>query len=190
MESGRKNDAWVLWLSGVFAVAAIGVFGFALVYRDTQIESPPVLSRSVASTPAATSGEFGVVRVVDGDTITVVGSDRIDLSIRLRGIDAPELGQPYGFESKQALDALVSSAAVRLDKPDKGKYGRYVANVFKGDTWINGRMVAGGHAWCDQMNSRSEELCAAETEARLAHRGLWAAPDDPIAPWDWRARRK
>jgi endonuclease YncB( thermonuclease family) len=40
-----------------------------------------------------------VVRVSDGDTITVLEGGR-QYKIRLEGIDAPELGQAYGRVSK------------------------------------------------------------------------------------------
>jgi endonuclease YncB( thermonuclease family) len=37
-----------------------------------------------------------VVGVHDGDTLTALTDDKRELKVRLHGIDAPELGQPFG----------------------------------------------------------------------------------------------
>lgn len=46
-----------------------------------------------------------VVGVHDGDTLTLLVSHQ-QVKVRLVGIDAPELAQPYGQKAKQALSAL------------------------------------------------------------------------------------
>jgi len=142
-----------------------------------------------AVTNAPVAGEFNVVRIVDGDSITLVGTDGLEISVRLRGIDAPELGQPYGFESKQALQTLLKPGTVALSQPEKGKYGRYVADVYLGDAWVNQMMVSEGHAWCDQVTSFNRTLYSAEQQAKAQGKGLWASPE-PYPPWIWRAERK
>jgi micrococcal nuclease len=48
-----------------------------------------------------------VVGVHDGDTITALTDDKRQLKVRLHGIDAPELGQPFGQASKRAMSDLV-----------------------------------------------------------------------------------
>jgi endonuclease YncB( thermonuclease family) len=76
-----------------------------------------------------------LLRVIDGDTILV----RIDLgfetfrreTIRLRGIDTPELRTEEGKEARQfVVDALgnIKGLVVRTYKTDV--YGRYVGDVF------------------------------------------------------------
>ena len=58
----------------------------------------------VASTHAGTHQIEGrIVGVHDGDTITLLDVDNRQHKIRLDGIDAPELGQPFGRASKQHL---------------------------------------------------------------------------------------
>ena len=47
--------------------------------------------------PVAVSGETlvgKVVKVADGDTVTVLDADRVQHRVRLAGIDAPESNQP------------------------------------------------------------------------------------------------
>ena len=55
-----------------------------------------------------------VVGVHDGDTLTALTADRTQLKVRLHGIDAPELGQPFGQASKRALSGLVFGKQVTL----------------------------------------------------------------------------
>jgi predicted nuclease of restriction endonuclease-like (RecB) superfamily len=78
----------------------------------------------------------GVVeRVVDGDTLEV----RIDLgfdvwrveTIRLRGIDTPELGSQPGRQAKKFVaERLEEAPFVGLKTYKTDKYARYIADVF------------------------------------------------------------
>ena len=55
-----------------------------------------------------------VVKVVDGDTITVQDVMGRKHRIRLAGIDAPEMNQPYGLHSKNNLMSLVDGEMVTV----------------------------------------------------------------------------
>ncbi len=55
-----------------------------------------LLAVLVASELYAATLEGRVVRVHDGDTITVLDASRKQYKIRLAGIDAPELNQAFG----------------------------------------------------------------------------------------------
>ena len=59
----------------------------------------------IASPLFALSGK--VVSIHDGDTITVL-QDKQQVKVRLFGIDAPELNQPYGKKSKRFLSNLIT----------------------------------------------------------------------------------
>ncbi len=63
-----------------------------------------------------------VVKVADGDSITVLDNTNIQHRIRLQGIDAPEKGQPYGNASRKHLASLVAGKRVRIEYH---KYDRY-----------------------------------------------------------------
>jgi endonuclease YncB( thermonuclease family) len=190
MRPTTKSNSWVLWLTAAFVLVAVAVFAFALIrHRQRRAATASAEVLPAEQQPAQHSGEFRVVRVADGDTLTLMGSDGIELTVRLRGIDAPELGQPYGYEAKEALQRIVQSANVRLDEPTKEKYGRYLANVFAGELWINKAMIQSGDAWCDQVNAFDRSLYSTEREARDAKRGLWSTTN-PTPPWIWRAEAK
>lgn len=53
-----------------------------------------------------------VVRVTDGDTITILDADKIQHKVRLAGIDAPEKAQAFGERSRDSLEDLVAGRSV------------------------------------------------------------------------------
>jgi micrococcal nuclease len=127
-----------------------------------------------------------VIKVTDGDTLTLRTSDRREYSIRLYGIDAPEHDQPYGKTSSMALARMVINREVKVRVEDIDRYSRLVGTIeFEGDN-INLAMVRDGNAWWYKQYSRSNrELEAAEASAKENRIGLWAN-DKPVAPWSWR----
>jgi len=54
-----------------------------------------------------------VVKVADGDTITVL-HDSEQIKIRLAGIDAPEKAQPFGSAAKQSMSEMLFGKEVRV----------------------------------------------------------------------------
>src|SRR5689334_9076764 len=56
-----------------------------------------------------------VIRVQDGDSITVLDADNNQHRIRINGIDAPEKGQPFGDRSRQSMANMVAGKDVTAD---------------------------------------------------------------------------
>ena len=132
--------------------------------------------------------EAVVVSVYDGDTITVRTDETI--KIRLYGIDSPELKQPFGQVSKQALSKLVFGKNVTI-KPDKrDRYGRTIARVVSDGRDVSMQMVETGMAhWYQQYAKHDTELQSAQTKAKSTKLGVWSAPDT-IVPWEYRKQKK
>src|SRR4051812_14645673 len=124
-----------------------------------------------------------VVGVSDGDTITVLSNGNDQTKIRLHGIDTPESKQAFGAVAKRTLSQLVYGSHVRVVSVDTDRYGRVVAEIYKGETWINLELVKRGMAWVYLQYSRDPALLAAEEEARTARTGLWR-DREPVAPWE------
>jgi endonuclease YncB( thermonuclease family) len=128
-----------------------------------------------------------VVAVKDGDTIEVLRSGQA-VTVRLHGIDAPEMGQPFGRNAKQAASSYVFGKAVRVEVTDVDRYGRAVGRVRVQGGSLNAMLVRDGLAWWYRRYAPSDtELERLERQARNANRGLWSAPG-PVPPWDWRDR--
>ena len=80
---------------------------------------------------AQTAGLSGkVVRVSDGDSITVLDSGNRQHKIRLMGIDAPEKAQPFGTKSRESLSSMVAGRHVTVAWQKKDRYGRVLGVVF------------------------------------------------------------
>ena len=67
--------------------------------------------------------------VLDGDTLSVV-SDQGYHRVRVAGVDAPELSQPYGLEAARVMRKLVQGQTVQVSVVEEDKYGREVGRVF------------------------------------------------------------
>jgi endonuclease YncB( thermonuclease family) len=130
-----------------------------------------------------------VVSVHDGDTVLCLDGDNTQRKVRLVGIDAPEIGQPFGTKSRDGLRALVLRKSVLVHEHGEDRYGRTLGSleVDGGDVAL--LMLSSGLAWQFTRYSDDEVLAAAEDEARAARRGLWA-DREPVPPWDWRATER
>ncbi len=127
-----------------------------------------------------------VMAITDGDTLTVREEDGAQHTIRLAGIDAPELGQRFGATAREALRPKVHYRMVRVDiNAHEFVWYRLVGRVYVGERFINAEMVRDGFAWRDVQHDSAREFTAAEAEARKHRRGLWA-DKDPMPPWEWR----
>jgi ATP-dependent hsl protease ATP-binding subunit hslU len=122
-----------------------------------------------------------VVSVHDGDTITILAQKK-QIKIRLFGIDAPELKQPYGKKSKQFLSNLIAGQIVEVKENGNDRYGRTIGTISLNGEDINAQMVENGYAWAYRRFSK--KYAPQESEAKFEKRGLWR--DDPIPPWVFR----
>ena len=134
------------------------------------------------------------MRVTDGDTITLLDVENRQHKIRLDGIDAPELGQPFGRASKQHLAELLASREAAAECSKIGRYRREVCRVMVGGADAGLAQVRAKMAWFfrryakELPRDRHQQHADAEAQARADRRGLWANAD-PVPPWDWRAER-
>lgn len=135
-----------------------------------------------------------VVGVSDGDTVKVLDINRVQHTVRLMGIDAPEKAQPFGQNSKQSLAELVYRQQVHVEWNKKDKYGRIVGKIRTPDgTDVCLAQVRRGMAWhykqyeAEQSPADRLRYREAEASARLAGLGLWR-DQAPVPPWEWRKR--
>lgn len=153
----------------VAACLAVGVSALAGVSTvDARSDAVPSAAR--------------VARVVDGDTIVVVGGRRI----RLVQIDSPEVGtgECYSRAAAKALRKLIPDGTAvtlesdpALDQVDR--YGRLLRYVRRGKLNVNLELVKRGAAapwFYDGARGRyAAALMRAATDAKAARVGLWGA---------------
>lgn len=161
---------------------------------------------------SAQAESFGakVIVVMDGDTVMVL-RDGHKLKVRLGNIDAPEKGQDFGEQSRDALLEMVGRKEVQIDSQAVDQYGRIVGTISVGGLNVNREQVKRGMAWAVPRWRKSRRTAVEssdgqasdgippasvssdktyielQNDARKARRGLWAQ-DHPQAPWQWRAQ--
>lgn len=131
-----------------------------------------------------------VIKVADGDTLTILTADKEQTKVRLAAIDAPEKAQPFGERSKHSLSAMCFGKSATIDVVDLDRYGRTVGVVTCDGVEVNRTQVSRGMAWAYRKHIKGFEfLIEEERKARSLKSGLWADPD-PTPPWEWRKARK
>lgn len=136
-----------------------------------------------------------VVSVADGDTITVLDSQKTQHKIRLQGIDAPERAQAFGNKSKQSLHEMVHGKQVTVDYQKKDKYGRVVGKILLNSTDVCLEQLKRGMAWHykqyanEQPKEDRETYSLAEHQAKTELIGLWK-DKQPVPPWEFRKQNK
>lgn len=144
-------------------------------------------------TPVAVFGETlvgKVVKVADGDTVTVLDADQVQHRVRLAGIDAPESNQPFGQAAKEALVKRVAGRTVAVEWHKRDQYDRLIGKVISDGTDAGLAQVRAGLAWWYRRFATEQTPVDrtiyedAEAKAKASRRGLWSGPD-PVAPWDW-----
>ena len=134
---------------------------------------------------------YQVTQVQDGDTFKVKIGRHIE-TVRMLGIDTPETVDPrkpvqcYGKEASEKTKSLLTGQQVYLklnpNREEKDKYGRYLAYVFLGNTFVNELLLREGHAREYTFGTpyqHQKEFRDIEKEEKKAAKGLWAACEAP-----------
>lgn len=214
---GKSKSRWLPWRNLLIGLLAVSLYQYVTEGRlswplqlydkvsevlQDYIDRPSASWREAsdkleelgAAREGAPIPEFGlhgkVVRVADGDTLSLLDSNNRQHKIRLHGIDTPEREQAHGKAAWDALADMVDGRRVDVVVLGEDSYGRTDGTIYLGDTNINLAMVAAGHAWWYRYYAPDNHLLEdAERQARKAKLGLWARPD-PIPPWDWRRQQR
>lgn len=127
-----------------------------------------------ARAPQELRGHAG--RVVDGDTLWFTPRDGgRRMKLRLQGLDAPELCQRWGPQSRDALAALVRGRELRVRVITRDDYGRRLVRLSDAQGRDLGeRLVREGAAWADGWRGRPGPYDQAERAAREQRLGLHA----------------
>ena len=127
------------------------------------------------------------IRVVDGDTIRAEAKGE-EIKIRLVEIDAPEINQPFGAQSKNFLNRLLYGKDVTLIAQGEDRYGRTLGAIYANGESANALMIKSGFAWVYDRYVKDSSLYKYQDQAKAENLGLWRAKD-PIAPWVWRKQK-
>jgi endonuclease YncB( thermonuclease family) len=120
-------------------------------------------------------GYYNVGTIIDGDTFKLTDGK----SVRLIGIDTPEIDERCGTEAKQQLSSLISGKNVYLEKDvsETDQYDRLLRYVYADGIFVNDRLVYNGYAYAVRYppdTKYSNQLEDSENSAESSGRGcLW-----------------
>lgn len=128
----------------------------------------------------------GVVSyVVDGDTVWVrpEGGGK-PLSIRVDGIDAPEICQPGGAAARDALMRRALGQRVSVHRRLHDDYGRQLARLVLDGDDLGEWLVTQGLAWSYRYRNNPGPYARQQGQAEAARRGLFspAQGQRPVYP--------
>jgi micrococcal nuclease len=201
-----------LSLGGIFLLFLLFFAIISSIHPDTISSTGDTISTEdmISSTEDITSTEDTITwaedtllctAVIDGDTFRLETGE----TVRLIGIDVPELSQPGGEKSREYLTHLILNKGVTLEKgyEDRDKYNRLLRFVYIDDVCINEEMIRQGYAEARYMSSedtRREHYLKLEMEAEIAKAGLWSENifqprsnlrwEDKIPVIDWKDAHK
>ncbi|MDF7676374.1 thermonuclease family protein [Neisseriaceae bacterium ESL0693] len=137
-----------------------------------------------------------VVSVHDGDTLRIEDTQGRIHKIRLSNIDAPEIRQAYGTDSRDALTAQVYGQMVDINVINIDRYQREVGQILLQGQDINLWMLRHGYAWHYESIAKKQQNPLAYTQyqraqllAQQQRLGLWCQ-SHPVAPWQFRHHAK
>jgi len=136
-----------------------------------------------------------VVSVRDGDTLTILDSNKRQRKIRLAGVDAPEKGQASGFRSKERLVKMLYDREVVIEGSKKDRDGSLTAKVFVDGHDVGLEQIRAGLAWwcraCAEEQTPEDRAIyeLAENAARRRKLRLWRDAE-PVPPWEWRRQKR
>jgi micrococcal nuclease len=133
-------------------------------------------------------GSYQVERVVDGDTLVLVGGHRV----RLIGVNTPETVapdrpvEPWGPEASAFTRSFVGDQSVRLqlDRERIDQHGRHLAYVWNGNRLLNEELIRAGLGryepqfyYSPTMKRRFQK---AQDSARRDGVGIWSETKNSI----------
>ena len=181
---GRVMAHAGLWLIGPWVALVAGSVAWAEV-------GPPPLQPVDQSTNLGTPASQWVgwvTKVVDGDTLHVQPAQGgASQKLRIKGIDAPEVCQAWGMQSREALARLVWGQRVTVQLNDVDDHGRWLAQVFVNGEDVGARLVAQGHAWSYQFRRDPGPYAFQQQQAAINRLGLFGQPQ-AMRPREFRQR--
>ena len=175
----------IMGVSPSFIVLTLGIMLFVCWWQSVRLDR--LIGRE---------SQLYMRRVLDGDTFLANTEDGYLVKVRLRAVDAPELDQPYGKESSQALRSLLMAPHTDVVSfiHERDFDGRYIADVFTQTAvsefrYVQAKMVRSGLAWHYGAFDRRVKLKEMMENATAAKVGLWKDPD-PLPPWRFRREKE
>lgn len=135
-----------------------------------------------------TSGK--VIKISDGDTITVLLKGNTQKKLRLAEVDCPESGQAFGKNAKQFTSSKVFGKIITFSETNTDRYGRSIAKVYyDNDKYLSKELIKAGMGWWYFSYSKDDSLGKLQDKAQQNKIGLWQDVH-AVAPWEYRKQKR
>jgi endonuclease YncB( thermonuclease family) len=118
-----------------------------------------------------------VFRVISGDQLVLIDPENALHTVRLAGIQAPQVGRPFGADARTHLRTLLLGRFTLVDYKRRDSAKRILGKVTYGGADVNLRQIQAGLARfrADHgLKDRERSLyLQAERRAREAGQGMW-----------------
>ncbi len=154
----------VRWAAAVFLLSFVLA---APLHGQRREELRRLIGQSITGT---------VVSVSDGDSVRIrLDGTRRVIRVRLEGIDAPELGEPFSGQARDATRVLMFDKKVQVRAADVDNYDRLVARVLVDGKDSSIQLLEAGLACHFTRFENDAGLAKAQLDARNSGKGFWAA---------------
>lgn len=181
-------------LFSAIPLVAVTILGYYSFTKAQPVSFLPQNKTDLSNPDMPTNlAEYEVVpnSVHDGDTLRVRSQSGEVLKVRFACVDAPELKQPLGEESRNYLRSIISKGGnkVKLQPITLDRYGRTVAQLWNSSGLIQSQMVVAGWAYGYEQYKKDcpnwSAIESAQTQAQNEKVGIWKVPQQK--PWDYRS---
>ena len=143
---------------------------------------------------------YKVIRVYDGDTITIVKGGKKQ-SIRLVGIDTPEKSRKKGLPGQPGSPLWGPPCAghfcwqaVSIEAYGTDRYKRILGVVYVNQTNVNRELVKNGYAEVYRGKPAkgfdSDPYWQDEAQAKSKNLNIWSLGENYMSPREWRRRNR
>ena len=162
------------------AIFTMLILPFSMVGQTEQKKMEEILKPNSSFTATVSS-------VLQGDLISIDIAGKL-ISLRLAGVDSPELQQPLGRQARQFTKDLVKNQTIGVKVQYVDRYQRIIGEISLLDGRIvNHELIRWGFAWHYRVSPEPNLLLEKlEYEAWSKRIGLWVL-DSPVPPWKFRA---
>ncbi|MET7990711.1 excalibur calcium-binding domain-containing protein [Amycolatopsis sp. NPDC005232] len=174
----KRFPKWLMVTLGVFVVLFVlgAIFGKAPETPTQPVAAPAAPATTTPAAPTTTTSTpppvtYTVDKVVDGATVELAGSDGTHRTVHVLGVTVATGNNCYATETLAWATSKLAGAAIKLTTDTTTG----VALALADGTDYATAAVQNGYAKF-AVDATSTALQAAETAARQAAAGLWAAP--------------
>ncbi|KFF12916.1 nuclease [Chryseobacterium soli] len=131
-----------------------------------------------------------VIKISDGDTITILLRGKEQKKLRLAEVDCPERGQAFGKNARQFTSDKVFGKTITFIETDTDRYGRTIAKVYYDNgKYLSEELIRAGMGWWYYSFSKNASLGELQDKAQYKKIGLWQ-DIHAVAPWEYRKMKR